>query len=468
MSSTHSRRHTRTTAAGPRSRRLTLATAAVLALVALSACGTSSDAADPETGGKVRLDVNGQPPKTQAFERKLFDRHVKQFEQSHPDIDIVPHEGFMDPKTFNAKLAGGKLEDVFYVYFTDTRSLIEKRQAADITDAVKDMPHRGDIQDPLLKIFQDEQGRQYGLPTSNYSMGLLYNRALFKKAGLDPDNPPKTWADVRKAAKKIAGLGDNTVGYADFSKNNQGGWHFTAELYSRGGKVAEERNGTWRAAFNTPEGKATLQDLYDMRWKDNSMGSKQLLQVEDVQRMMGSGKLGMYISAADNITVIAKQFGGKYADYALAPAPEAKSTLLGGEGYMFNPKASPAKIKAGVQWVQWRYQNPDLIEKNIADYAKADLPVGIPMPTVPDIFEGAVRERIEKVKADNANMPVGNYRAFMDSAPNVPGVIEPPKAQQVYAVLDSAMQAVLTKKDADIDALLADAERKVDAIYRAS
>ncbi|MEV7195260.1 extracellular solute-binding protein [Streptomyces sp. NPDC093510] len=449
-------------------RTLTLATATVLALISLTACGTSSDGADSDSGGTVQLDVNGQPPKTQAFERKLFDKHVRQFEKANPDIDIVPHEGFMDPKTFNAKLAGGKLEDVFYVYFTDTRSLIEKKQAADITDAVKDMPHRDDVQDPLMKIFQDERGRQYGLPTSNYSMGLLYNRALFEKAGLDPDRAPKTWADVRKAAKKIAALGDNTVGYADFSANNQGGWHYTAELYSRGGRIATESDGKWKAAFNTPEGKATFQDLYDMRWKDDSMGSKQLLQVEDVQRMMGSGKLGMYVSAADNITVIAKQFGGKYEDYALAPMPDAKSTLLGGEGYMINPKASPAKIKAGVKWIQWRYLNPGLIEKNVADYAGAKLPVGIPMPTVPDIFEGAVRDRIEKVKQGNATMPTANYQAFMDSAPKVPGVIEPPEAQQVYAVLDSAMQAVLTKKDADIDALLDDAENKVDAIYSTS
>ncbi|MFF8643965.1 ABC transporter substrate-binding protein [Streptomyces sp. NPDC015345] len=450
------------------SRTLALATATVLALVATSACGSSSDGGGTDTGGKVTLDVNGQPPKTQAFERKLFDKHVARFEKANPDIDIVPHEGFMDPKTFNAKLAGGKLEDVFYVYFTDVRSLIEKKQAADITQAVEDMPRRGDIQDPLMKIFQDEQGRQYGLPTSNYSMGLIYNRALFKKAGLDPDQAPKTWADVRKAAKKITGLGNNTVGYADFSANNQGGWHFTAELYSRGGRVARQDGDRWKAAFNTAEGKATLQDLHDMRWKDDSMGSKQLLQVEDVQRMMGSGKLGMYVSAADNITVIAKQFGGKYEDYALAPVPDAKGTLLGGEGYMFNPKASPEKIKAGVKWVQWRYLNPDLIEKNVADYAKADLPVGIPMPTVPDIFEGSVRDRIEKVKQDNANMPTGNYQAFMDAAPKVPGVIEPPKAQQVYAVLDSVMQAVLTKKDADIDALLDNAEDKVNAVYGAS
>src|SRR5690606_11043216 len=99
-------------------RRLTAA-AAACALTLLAACGTSSDAGDTTADGKVRLDVNGQPPTTQAFERELFDERVREFEEANPDIDIVPHEGFMDPKTFSAKLAGGKLEDIFYVYFTD-------------------------------------------------------------------------------------------------------------------------------------------------------------------------------------------------------------------------------------------------------------------------------------------------------------------------------------------------------------
>ncbi|KPC96045.1 ABC transporter substrate-binding protein [Streptomyces albus] len=451
-----------------RSRSLALATVTAVSLTALAACGTSSDSSDGGPGGTVKLDVNGQPPKTQAFERKLFDKHVRQFEKANPDIDIVPHEGFMDPKTFNAKLAGGKLEDVFYVYFTDTRGLIAKKQAADITDQIKDMPHRDDVQDALMKVFQDERGRQYGLPTANYSMGLLYNRTLFEKAGLDPDKPPRTWADVRAAARKIAKLGDNTVGYADFSKNNQGGWHFTAELYSRGGRLATEHDGKWKAAFNSAAGRATLQDLHDMRWKDDAMGSKQLLQAEDVQRMMGSGKLGMYLSAADNITVIAKQFGGKYRDFGLAPVPDAKSTLIGGEGYMINPKASPEKIEAGIKWLQWKYLSPDLVERNIRDHLAADLPVGLPMPPTPDIWKGEVRDRVEKAKRKHANVPVGNYQPFMDAAPRVPGVLEPPEAQQVYAVLDGAMQAVLTKEDADIDALLDAAEKKVDQIYGAS
>jgi multiple sugar transport system substrate-binding protein len=42
--------------------------------------------------------------------------------------------------------------------------------------------------------------------------------------------------------------------------------------------------------------------------------------------------------------------------------------------------------------------------------------------------------------------------------------LEPPKAQELYAVLDVAMSAVLTRKDADIDKLLTDAEGKANKI----
>src|SRR5882724_6409527 len=121
----------------------------VIAGLGLSACSSGSTN-PPAAGGKVSITVTGQPPKTEAVERKLFDQDVAEFETAHPDIDIVPHEGFMDPKTFSAKLAGGQLEDVYYVYFTDPANIIARKQAADITDAVKDLPVMKQLQQPLI------------------------------------------------------------------------------------------------------------------------------------------------------------------------------------------------------------------------------------------------------------------------------------------------------------------------------
>src|SRR5690349_9273215 len=123
-------------------RTLCLLAAGGLALTA-TACGDGDTAG--QTGGKVKITVTGQPPTSQPFERSVFDADGKECEAAHPNVDIDPHEGFMDPKTFSAKLAGGQLEDVYYVYFTDPAQIIARHQAADITEAAKNVPHVNDL-----------------------------------------------------------------------------------------------------------------------------------------------------------------------------------------------------------------------------------------------------------------------------------------------------------------------------------
>ncbi|MEV8593949.1 extracellular solute-binding protein [Streptomyces sp. NPDC052012] len=428
----------------------------------LTACGSNDDDA---AGGKTRITVNCMPPKSAKVDRQFFEEDVAAFEKKNPDIDVVPHDAFpcQDPKTFDAKLAGGQMEDVFYTYFTDAKHVVDIRQAADLTPYVKELKSYETIQKQLRDIYTID-GRVYGIPRTGYSMGLIYHRELFEKAGLDPDRPPTTWAEVRAAAKKIAALGDGTVGYADYSAQNQGGWHFTAELYSQGGDVVSPDGK--KAAIDGPEGRAVLQTLHDMRWKDKSMGSKQLLVINDVQQMMGSGKLGMYLAAPDNIPILVKEKGAEYQDIAIAPMPGGNATLIGGDGYMFNKKASPAQIRAGLKWLDHMFLTPG--DGFLGDYARAaenDAPVGLPEPR---LFTGAADARDQQVKKAHANVPVENYQAFLDGNENLEMKIEPPHAQQLYSVLDGVVSAVLTKQDADIDRLLKDASGKIDGILARS
>jgi len=441
-----------------RSRLLGLGLTAALAL-AVSACG-SSPSPGADANGQVTISVNGLPPATQTVDRKNFEDDVKAFEASHPKIKIDAREGLMDPKTFTAKLAGGQLEDVYYVYFTDPATLIQRRQAADISNYVKDVPYLKDVRSELQDVFRDSSGKIYGLPTGNYSMGLVYNRALFTKAGLDPDKPPATWDEVRDAAKKISSLGNGTVGYADYSKNNQGGWHLTSWIYSMGGDVATENNGTWKAAFNSDAGRKSLQTLHDMRWTDQSMGTRQLLEIADVQQMMGAGTLGMYMAGPDNIPTIVKQFEREYDDYGLTALP-GTATLGGGDGFMFNPKASPEKIKAGITWIQWKYLNPDREEERTQKSVGGSIPIGLPQP---NLWSGEAATKVEGIYKQYANVPQQNFQSFVDRSTSVKVKVEPPNAQQIYTVLDGVMQSVLTKQDADFGRLLGDAESKVNTI----
>jgi multiple sugar transport system substrate-binding protein len=428
-----------------------------------AACGNDDTGGDAKADGPVTLVVNGLPPGTEKATHDRFLANVAAFEKANPTIKLDVREGKMDPQTFPAKLAGGQLEDVFYVYFTDPANLIAKRQVSDVSKYLKDFPITSQVKPEVLRVFQDDKGGTYGLPYKNYSMGLLYNRDLFTKAGLNPDQPPATWAEVRAAAKKIAALSNGTVGYGDYSKSNTGGWHFTAELNSLGGEMAVNEGGTWKAAFNNEKGKQVLQQLKDMRWTDNSMGQKQLLEWADLLNQMGSGKLGMYIATADNIPTIVNQYKGKYETYGLGPIPDGQGTLGGGEGYMFKAGLSPAKIQAGLKWLTFWFTSADKFADENKWASESKQPVGLPEPA---IFTGAAAQTQAAADKQYANVPQQNYAPFVAAMGKVPVKLEPPNAQQIYAVLDVAMQKVLTDSNADPAKLLADAETQVNQILQ--
>jgi ABC-type glycerol-3-phosphate transport system substrate-binding protein len=444
-------------------RGLSLLLVAGLGLVAAS-CG-SGDANKPAANadGPVTITVGCEPPKSNPKEREAWEADVATFHAAHPNITVQGKDAFpcINPDTFQAKLAGGTQEDLFYVYYTDVRKIIEKKQAADISQYVGSVGAVKDLRPDVMGVFKDGD-KTYGLPRNNYNMGLVYNRKLFTQAGLDPANPPKTWEEVRAAAKKIAALGPGYVGYGEYSAGNTGGWHFAAELYARGGSMVSDDGKT--AAFNSDEGKAVLENLKKMRWDDNSMGTKQLLQWEDLMRMMGGGKLGMMIGAPDVVQSVNNDFKGKFEDYGVTAVPESdgKSSLSGGDGYMFNPKASPEKIKAGLQWLEFHELTPG---KGQFDYARSKQqgrPVGLP---IPDLYgTSAPGNEITALRKQYATVPVDNFAPYVAAQGNITNKLEPPKAQELYAVLDVAMSAVLTRKDADIDKLLSDAESKANKI----
>ncbi len=441
-----------------------LALAAGLGL-GFAACSTKSDGKD--TAGKVVITVDCQPVGAQADLLRDWNADVAAFEKLHPNITIksVSVGAQCDnPPDFTARLQGGTMTDVFYAYMTDLGQVLDSGKAMDITQYVsKDTIPTWDSIDAGAKAVFSDNGKVYGIPTKNYSMGLVYNKTLFQKAGLDPKNPPKTWSEVREAAKKISALGNGISGYSDYSAGNTGGWHFTAELYSHGGQMVSADGK--KASFNNDMGKKVLQNLKDMRYTDNSMGDKQLLGWPDLLTNAGAGKVGMFVGAPDATTAIVTQFQGKYQDWAMGPLPgadgPAKGTLGGGEGYFFKKGLTADQVKAGLMWLAYEKLTPG---KGQFDYVRAkpeNQPVGLPQPQLFTVGSAAYKEELSLRKA-NANINVEDFAAFENNP--VPIKTEPPQAQAVYAVLDAAMSAVLTDPAANIDTLLKTAEDKVNQL----
>lgn len=456
-------------------RNVAAALASTLAVTALAACGTSSSSGDdkPQAGGsstdattpldpkaKVTLSIDCMPPAAKAAELKEWKEDVAEFNKTYPNVNIegrsTPGQ-CLEPPRFTAMLKAKSQPDVFYAYFTDLQQVLDNDGAQDISAYVTpaSVPALGDIDKNVMDVLKRD-GKMYGVPTSNYTMGLLVNRKLFQQAGLDPDNPPRTWEEVRASAKKIAALGNGVAGFGEYSVENTGGWHYTATMYGLGGDIV---GADGKAAFNNPTGRQIVDNLRAMRWEDDSMGKTQLLKWGDLQKQMASDKLGMFLAAPDDITYMVQQLGAKYDNFGMGPIPGGAATLAGGNGYMIKKGSSPDKVKAAIAWLNFKTLT---IGKGQFQYdrSKADgLPVGLPQPA---FFTGAGKVKDDGLKAASATMPVANFKSFLDNP--VPGKAEPLKAQEVYKVLDKVMSGVLTNKDADPAQLLGDAEKSVNQV----
>ncbi|MGQ3551532.1 ABC transporter substrate-binding protein [Streptomyces rochei] len=447
-----------------------------LTLTALAACGTSSsddgggseggsgssDPAaplDPKT--KVTITIDCMPPAAKAAELKEWKEDVAAFNKKYPNVTIdgrsTPGQ-CLEPPRFTAMLKAKSQPDVFYTYFTDLPQVLDNDGAEDITAYVNDrtVPALADIDPNVLGQLKHEN-KLYGLPTSNYTMGLLINRKLFEKAGLDSDNPPRTWDEVRTAAKKISDLGDGIAGFGEYSAGNTGGWHFTAQMYSVGGDVVDASGK--KAAFNDELGKQVAENLHAMRWEDGSMGKTQLLKWGDLQKQIATDKLGMFLAAPDDITYMVQQLGADYENFGMGPIPGAENTLAGGNSYMIKKGISPDKIKAAIAWLAFQNLTVGEGQFNWERKKRDDLPVGLPQP---NFWLNESKKKDDAARVQHATMPVENFKTFMDNP--VPGKAEPPKAQEVYKVLDNVMSGILTNEDADIDKLLDTAEQQVDQV----
>jgi ABC-type glycerol-3-phosphate transport system substrate-binding protein len=439
-----------------------------VAALGLGAAACSSTSAPSSSGGKVSISIDCAPPAAQfPVEHKEWLEDVAIFQKANPTITIKSIYNYPceTTTTFTAMLRGGTEPNVFYTYFTDLPQVLLAGQAADITQYVNSttVPALKDIVPGSMKAVTAGK-TLYGLPTSNYTQGLIYNRTLFTKAGLNPNEPPTTWAQVEADAKKIAALGNGIEGWGDYSAQNTGGWHFSSYIDALGGSMVNNAAAPPTASFDNANGMAVLEALHTLRFTDKAMSATQGLAWGSLQQQMAQGKLGMYIAAPDDIyNVIVPTDKGNVNDFGMGPLPSLTGTpaasLSGGNDYMFAKSDTPAQIEAGIKWINFEDLTPGVGQFNFARLKADGQPVGFPEP---ELFQGATGAKVNALRTQYGTVNTAFYAPFITANEN--GVGEPTDAQAVYHALDPVMLAVLTEPNANIAALLKTATTDVDAI----
>ena len=150
-------------------------------------------------------------------------------------------------------------------------------------------------------------GKTYGLAFTFSTPVLFYNADLFKAAGLDPDKPPLTWADVKTdalAIKQKTGKQGFTSGIYGTTASD---WLFQGVVRSNGGEVISRDRKTLKfASPEAIEAVTVLRDLHD------AGVMPEMLDINAQMEGMASGNSAMYLQTSAIQAFLVKGATGKF------------------------------------------------------------------------------------------------------------------------------------------------------------
>jgi len=283
----------------------------------------------------------------------MTDRLIALWNASHPDRPIemtyIPHAE-MVPKIAQA-IAAGDPPDLMGLDLIYGPQFEAAGQLTDITDYFDGDPHIATASPGHLQVGTYE-GRLYGVPLYADVSALFYNKDLFRQAGLDPDSPPTSLAQLREYAEKIDALGEDIYGY--YIPGSCAGCNiFTIGplLWASGGKIESA------AAGDEPlvgeDIPAVLQWLRDMH-KDGLINPANRGETgETFHLQFGSGQYGMMGTGNFNITLARDQNPDMDFGIALLPGLEegSSASFIGGDLVVI-PRGSD-RVDDAVDFMRW-------------------------------------------------------------------------------------------------------------------
>jgi len=222
--------------------------------LALLVCGCQvlvPQSQDEYVNGRIRITYW---EKWTGFEGEAIKRVVDHFNQIQDRIyvDLITMSQ-IDQKALIA-IAGGDPPDLVGLWSSGLPSFAEKQALMPLAPF---MEKAGMSRDDFIKVYIDVncyRGELYGLPTTPATTALHWNKRMFREAGLDPDRPPRTLAELDEMAAKLTKYdGQGHLVQLGFSPAEPGWWPWGWGFWF-GGQLFKDDE----IAFDSPENLAAF------------------------------------------------------------------------------------------------------------------------------------------------------------------------------------------------------------------
>ena len=282
---------------------------------------------------------------------------TKDFNSSQSDVKVtlVNQTTYTDTLTkYKAGLGTGDLPDLVQIEDTGVQLMIDSQSVLPAQSCVDAEDY--DTSDHVQRVVQyySVQDVLWPVPFNVSNPVLYYNKKAFEKAGLDPENPPATLAEVREAAQAIVDAGAAKFGFAFKSDP----WFLeqwlakAGESYVNNGNGREER--ATATAFDTEAGREIFSFLETM--VDDGLAQNTGEGGFDNLLAIGNENAAMTIDTSAALGTISLVLStGDYPNVELGvgpmPGPEGEGgVLVGGAALYIVNKSAPEEQEAA-----WRF-----------------------------------------------------------------------------------------------------------------
>lgn len=279
--------------------------AAVSALALVSGCGNSGNSNSSNSSSKHVTITYWQ----YTFPTKVTEINnlIKQFEQQNPNITVqeqdFPYDQYQQKVA--AAMNAGQGPDIMNLYYGWIPQWVKQGYLQPIPKDFMTTQQINNYYVPMVKQSQ-VNGEYYALPIAVRSLALFWNKDLFQKAGLNPNQPPQTWSQLISDAKKMTIR--NSAGQLQqegFAWNVGGqGYHTFEEVLLRQYGVQPFSSDGKQVLWNSsPNGLAAFKFWIDMV-KTDKIGDPNFLQ--NYNTAFEAGKAGMMIDGSFDIAAVQK------------------------------------------------------------------------------------------------------------------------------------------------------------------
>lgn len=401
----------------------------VLGATLLAGCGSKTGTAE---SGKIELELFS----TKAENKTIIQSLINEFQAKNPDIEIKINAPANAGTVLKTRLAKDDIPDLMSVGADSAfGTLVDANILLDLTnDSVI-----GNIQKPYLDMLDGiattDDGKIYGVPYATNADGVIYNKDIFAKLGLQV---PKTWDEFMTVSQKIKASGQLPL-YLTLKDAWTGMvfWNALASDLAPGTFLKDRKAGS--TTFEATHG-----EILDKMETIGTLGQEDILGMSynDGNAAFAQGKSAMYLQGNWAISEIKK--ANSSINVGMFPFPASndvsKNNIISGIDVLFaisNKSKHPNEAKKFIAFMTEKENAQKYIKDQFAFSAVKD--VVQEDPSVTDVQESFKNGKI-------GVFPDHYYPSSFDTASLIQGFYSKKDKAEFLKQLDTEYDKANSKK----------------------